>query len=197
MTSTAENRAQGARRLSREDWVDAALSALAEGGIEGVRLDRLCRHLGVTKGSFYWHFDGREALLDAVADYWAEEQPVAAIATLEAMQGDAVTRLARMEQIVDRLDVGRRDHAMRAWAAADERAAKAVGVADAKILAFVEAQLRALGLEDRDVFDFSRILFFTAIGTYTAPELASGDSRTRISDRLLALIRERSGDVDP
>ncbi len=192
MTSTAESRAGARGRRSRADWVESALTALAADGIEGVRIDRLCRDLGVTKGSFYWHFDGRDALLDAMVDYWSEEQPVLAIAALESVKGDALTRLARMEQMVVQRDIGRRDHAMRSWAANDERAARAVAVADAKILSFVEQELRGLGLEERDVFDFSRILFFTAIGSYTAPELVAGDSRRRISQRLLGVIRERA-----
>lgn len=46
-----------------DSWIDAALQVLAEQGIEGVKVERLANELGVTKGSFYWHFKDREALL--------------------------------------------------------------------------------------------------------------------------------------
>ena len=42
--------------LTREDWISGAWNMLGEGGLEGVRIEPLARQLGVTKGSFYWHF---------------------------------------------------------------------------------------------------------------------------------------------
>ncbi|MCM0022150.1 MAG: TetR/AcrR family transcriptional regulator [Tagaea sp.] len=65
-------------RLAAGDWIDAALDALARAGEAGVRVEVLARRLGVTKGSFYWHFKDREALLDAAVAAWAEGR-VAAI----------------------------------------------------------------------------------------------------------------------
>lgn len=68
MVSTAES-----RRLSARDWSSAALDAIATGGISAVSVERLARQLGVTKGSFYWHYSNREALLVAALDLWTEE----------------------------------------------------------------------------------------------------------------------------
>ena len=56
------------KRLNRTDWLDAALTSLVRGGIEGVRVERLARDLGVTKGSFYWHFEDRPDLLRGLLD---------------------------------------------------------------------------------------------------------------------------------
>ena len=87
-------------RLSRQDWIEAALDVLAERGIEGVRIDRLCERIAMTKGSFYHHFDGREDLLDAVADYWANTQPKASVAVFEDPQLEPVERLAAVSRLV-------------------------------------------------------------------------------------------------
>jgi AcrR family transcriptional regulator len=57
-------------RLSAADWEEAALAALAEGGLGAVAVESLARRLGVTKGSFYWHFATREALLQAALERW-------------------------------------------------------------------------------------------------------------------------------
>src|SRR5262249_43590771 len=57
-------------RLSRGDWETAALDALAETGVAGVAIEPLARRLRVTKGSFYWHFADREALLAAALAHW-------------------------------------------------------------------------------------------------------------------------------
>ena len=52
-------------RLSRQEWIDAGLKAMARDGVDAVRIERLAAALKVTKGSFYWHFKDRDALLEA------------------------------------------------------------------------------------------------------------------------------------
>jgi len=56
--------------LGKDEWVRAAISMLAKDSVDALRIDELAAHLGVTKGSFYWHFDGRESLLNAVLETW-------------------------------------------------------------------------------------------------------------------------------
>ena len=57
-------------RLSADDWALGALDVIAEQGLAAVAVEPLARRLGVTKGSFYWHFPSREALLVAALDLW-------------------------------------------------------------------------------------------------------------------------------
>src|SRR5512145_1401917 len=57
-------------RLSADDWAAAALDLIAEQGVAAVAVEPLARRLGVTKGSFYWHFPSREALLSAALERW-------------------------------------------------------------------------------------------------------------------------------
>ena len=58
------------RRLTPEDWASAALEVMAADGLDGVSIEGLARKLGVTKGSFYWHFADRAALVTAALDLW-------------------------------------------------------------------------------------------------------------------------------
>jgi len=60
-------------RLSKDDWLKAARMALIERGIGGVRVEVLARSLGVTKGSFYWHFPHRAALMEGLLREWEDE----------------------------------------------------------------------------------------------------------------------------
>jgi AcrR family transcriptional regulator len=57
-------------RLSADSWADAALDLIAEQGVAGLAVESLARRLGVTKGSFYWHFQTRDALLEAALKRW-------------------------------------------------------------------------------------------------------------------------------
>ncbi len=58
------------QQLAREDWEQAALQMLAELGMAGLAIEPLARRLGVTKGSFYWHFNDRGELLHAALRRW-------------------------------------------------------------------------------------------------------------------------------
>jgi AcrR family transcriptional regulator len=70
VAAMAERRAAARRRLSREDWAKAGYQALCSRGLSAVAVEPLARRLGVTKGSFYWHFADRDALLVAVFERW-------------------------------------------------------------------------------------------------------------------------------
>ena len=76
------------RRLSRQDWVDAALAAIGEGGLAAVAVVPLAERLGATKGSFYWHFPSREALIEAALAAWEQTTTSAVIAEIDAASQD-------------------------------------------------------------------------------------------------------------
>jgi len=90
-----------ASRLSAGDWVDAAVATFARAGLDAVRVEALARELGATKGSFYWHFANRQALVDAVLVRWAQ-QTEDMISEAEAAGGDAAQRLTALFAVVAR-----------------------------------------------------------------------------------------------
>ena len=69
-------------RLTREVWISAALDILATEGVDGVAVERLAEQLGVTKGSFYWHFRDRAELITAALGHWALERTAERISSL-------------------------------------------------------------------------------------------------------------------
>ncbi|MFI2614093.1 TetR/AcrR family transcriptional regulator [Streptomyces sp. NPDC018584] len=71
-------------RLSADDWADAALTAIGEGGLAAVAVEPLAVRLGTTKGSFYWHFANRDALVEAALDRWAQLHTEGMITQVEA-----------------------------------------------------------------------------------------------------------------
>lgn len=80
------------RQLSRGDWAAAALTAIAEGGLSAVAVEPLARRLATTKGSFYWHFPNRDALVQAALDLWEQEHTEAIIVRVEE-EPDPLRRL--------------------------------------------------------------------------------------------------------
>jgi AcrR family transcriptional regulator len=80
------------RRLTREDWAKAALSAIARGGVAAVAVEPIAAKLGATKGSFYWHFESRDALIEAALELWEQLRTDAVIEFLE-QEPDPARRL--------------------------------------------------------------------------------------------------------
>lgn len=72
-------------RLSAADWEQAALDVLGENGVAAVAVEALARRLGVTKGSFYWHFSTREALLQAALERWERRDERDVLVPIEAV----------------------------------------------------------------------------------------------------------------
>lgn len=100
--STGEPR----RRLTVTDWAEAALTAIGESGLAGVSVERIAARLGATKGSFYWHFSNRQALIEAALALW-EHQHTEAIITEMETEPDPAERLRRLFTLV--VGVSRQD----------------------------------------------------------------------------------------
>ena len=133
-------------RLDAQAWIAAGFDALADGGIGAVRVEPLAKSLAITKGSFYWHFADRRALLDAMFAAWTEGriaairqqtergEPAAVLRTL----ADLYTRHANLRGLTIEL-------AIRALARTDERAAGAVRDVDRERLQHVGRLFAGLG----------------------------------------------------
>lgn len=79
-------------KTTAEDWERAALDAVAAGGVAAVSVEALAASLGTTKGSFYWHFTNREALIAAALRRWESEHTEMLAAYLETV-ADPLERL--------------------------------------------------------------------------------------------------------
>ncbi|MBA3461725.1 MAG: TetR/AcrR family transcriptional regulator [Deltaproteobacteria bacterium] len=153
------------RHRSRQDWLEAAVVALAKSGVDGVRVEALARTMGVTKGSFYWHFTDQRALLDAVLGFWAEQGTRAIIEEVEAAGGTAAARLRRLWDVVSGPDLGP-ELALRDWARRDRRAAAAVAAVDGERVAYLRRLFRELGCDRRDAEARSLLLYSLLVGSY-------------------------------
>jgi AcrR family transcriptional regulator len=126
-----------ARRLSVDDWIQAGFALIAEGGPNALRVDRLCERLGVTKGSFYWHFTDLHAYRTSLLEAWGglQDQDRQRFASMSG--SDPRQRLQVMMQALMTPQLYALERAMRVWAMTDETVAQGVQRSDQKVLGIV------------------------------------------------------------
>jgi AcrR family transcriptional regulator len=149
-------------RLNKADWIRHGLRTLAHDGVGALKVGSLADALGVSRGSFYWHFpdigDYRRQLLQA----WQESSTDRVIEALDARQGDP----ARLKELMQSaFTSGRRlDRAIRSWAAVDRDAAGIVAAVDAKRVARIAMLLIEAGVKDTQANHRAAFLYWAFLG---------------------------------
>src|SRR6266436_8228009 len=131
-------------QLSAKDWLDQGLRTLATRGFTALKAEPLARAMGVSRGSFYWHFADIGAFHAAILKHWREVAAEQIIANLEAGSDnhDRLPLLLR-QAFGGKLAL---ENAVRTWATVDPAARSAVQAIDRRRLGYVETMLRASGL---------------------------------------------------
>jgi AcrR family transcriptional regulator len=143
-----------ATRLDSQAWVRAALDILAEQGIDGVRVEILARQLGVTKGSFYWHFRDRDALFEAILDAWRRQATLRIISRLDQT---TPTSAGRLQQLLNLPFQGPRaewganvELSLRLWSRHDPRARATLAEVDQLRLRYIAGLFEDCGHSSSD-----------------------------------------------
>lgn len=132
--SSASRSSELLERLSKVDWITAALRQVGQGGVASVRIEALARTLGVTKGSFYWHFKDRDALLVEMLRHWQDSSTSNVGRFANTKIDDPRARLAFLVRLAseERDDVpgGAIEHALREWARSSDLARRTLSEVD-------------------------------------------------------------------
>jgi AcrR family transcriptional regulator len=181
-------RKPGQRPLSPDDWTQSALAAIARGGIGAVAVEVIAAELGATKGSFYWHFKNRDALIQAALDRWERERTETVIDDLE-QEPDPAVRLKKLLGATFRR--GPSDRAEIALLAdpGHPAALRAVRRAAERRITYIARQLEALGWTPDDAHDRAVLLYYIYVGylqmAHVAPEVISGGDAQRRQAELI------------
>jgi AcrR family transcriptional regulator len=158
-------------------WIDAGLKALAYGGPDAVRVDRLAKSLSVTRGSFYAQFASRQALLDAILDRWERASVDEVLKRVEEGGGDARAKARRAGVLTFSEELLPIDLAIRDWARRDAAVAERLRLVDNRRMDFLRRQFATICDDDEDIEARSVLAFSLLIGNYFMA--ADHGSRTR------------------
>lgn len=147
---------------SREDWIEAAISALAERGEVGLAVEELARCLGVTKGSFYWHFKDRAALVAATLETFERlgaDEPIRQLRQV----GNGRERLRQLFALAfGRTRELRAERAL--FAMKDPTASEVIARVHEKRRAFLSATYRSLGFSRAEADRWSATAYAMFVG---------------------------------
>src|SRR4051794_34516019 len=168
-------------RTPRSSWIDEGLRALGAGGPEGVRVEALAQELGVTKGGFYWHFDGRRALLEEMLDGWERLVIDEVIEAVEREGGDARAKLRRLFALASSTeDLLKVELAIRDWARRDKAVARRLRRVDNRRMEYMRSLFGAFCADEDDVEARCLVVFSVFIGSHFVAADHGGRSRSDV-----------------
>jgi AcrR family transcriptional regulator len=153
------------RQLNREDWLAAARKALIASGIDDVKVERLAAKMRVSRGSFYWHFENRRDLLDALLNDWEVRN--------HFEMAQIRTRWSRSEPDLSEIvaiwiggdpNFPSYDMAVRGWARKSESVSEAVVRIDEAWVALIAELFRREDYSEDESFVRARVIYFHQIG---------------------------------
>ena len=174
-----------ADQLSAKDWLDQGLRTLAKSGFTALKAEPLAKAMGVSRGSFYWHFADIGAFHAAILAHWRDVAAEQVIADLEASSDhdDPLARLLRRAFV----SMPALENAVRSWAALDPVARAAVQAIDRRRLGYVERLLIASGLSTGTARARAQILYWAFLGFVVSDKPLSRQRQAAVIDELLRI----------
>jgi AcrR family transcriptional regulator len=162
-----------AGRLGRGEWVDAALEALADGGVAALAVEPVAVRLGATKGSFYWHFANRAELVTAALEEWEQRYTERIIADL----GELPEPVDRLHGLFRRAFGGQLTGAIDAAVLADAASPLVAPVLERvtrRRLGYLRETYAAMGLPPDQAASRALLAYTTYLGLFSLRRAAPG-----------------------
>ena len=175
-------------RTPRSSWIEEGLRALGVGGLDAVRIEKLAQALGVTKGGFYWHFDGRQALLDEMLDVWERVVIDDVIERVEGGGEDARSKLERLFTLAGSGgDLWQIEFVIREWARRDRRVARRIKRIDNRRMEYMRSLFGEICADDEEV----EARCFIALSLFLGKDLVAADHGDRTRREVVAAVLRR------
>lgn len=162
-----ENLAGG--KSTKLDWLNLAIDALVNEGIDQVKVQVMAKKLGVSRSSFYWFFESIQDLQDQLLAHWLTRNTGPIIERAMRPAGSITKAICNVfECWVDpKLFDPNLDIAVRFWGRRDPKVRAIVEQADDQRVDALSTMFKRHGYDEEDAFIRARILYFTQIGHYT------------------------------
>ena len=178
--------------LSREAWLEKALTVVSRAGGARLRVESLVAAVGVTKGSFYWHFESRDQFVAELIDYWHDRHTLSVTRHFDALDAPPEEKLRQLMRMVfvDRLS--RYDLAFRSWAIAEPHLRKLVKRTDMTRVNYLKSLFMEIGF-DEDLAELrSRVFIAHASWEAALFERMAKDERGSRAMDLFELLTDRT-----
>lgn len=177
--------------LNEQDWVDAAMKILVNENVRGIRIDTLCAKLGVTKGSFYWHFGARNDLLVAMLKTWRRKMTLNVIKSITLSGETARERLRILLALPRRKNSpanARIEMSIRDWARRVQMPKEAVQEVDLIRMDYFTRLFRDMGVDDTEAEKRAYITYCLMMGDSVLHQTLPGAHRDAFLDGAMELI---------
>jgi len=180
-------------RLAAKDWLKGAFRALTTGGPAAIKAEAIARDLGVSKGSFYWHFEDVPSLKSEMLAHWEQTATESIIADLENTSGSAQTKLRRLMAMTtsgldDAYGGPLAESAIRDWSRYDAAVSKAVKRVDAARIKYVEGLFRQSKLNGKQSKLYAALLYSTLVGSEILSEHKLTNPKVLMTELLELLL---------
>ena len=172
-------------QLSARDWLDQGLKTLAGSGFTALKAEPLAKAMGVSRGSFYWHFADIGAFHAAILTHWRDIAAEQIIANVEAASKDDNPLPLLLRRVFgERLAL---EKAVRTWASVDPTARAAVQAIDRRRLGYVESLLTQSGLSTEVARARAQILYWAFLGFALSDQPLPKARHQAVLDELLRM----------
>ena len=176
-------------QLSAQDWLDQGLKTLAKSGFTALKAEPLAKAMGVSRGSFYWHFADIGAFHTAILKQWREIAAEQIIAGVEAAAGTENPLAVLLRRVFgERLTL---ESAVRIWASVDPAARVAVQAIDRRRLGYVEGLMTQSGLSTEVARARAQILYWAFLGFALSDQPLAKAQQKAMLDEMLRIAAAR------
>jgi AcrR family transcriptional regulator len=171
-----------AKRLSAQHWIDFALKTLSQEGSGALKADLLAPKLGVSRGSFYWHFKDIDVFHAGVISHWRQAATESIILDVERYASPEGRLEALLRQAFGH--GGSLEIRVRTWAETNAHAARAVGEIDRRRRDYIELLLREAAVAPASASTRAQLVYWAYLGAALSHSRLSGERLDRLVDEL-------------
>ena len=175
-------------RLTRENWLKRALTELSKKGQAGMRIEALSAAIGVSRGSFYWHFENRADFVQALLQHWFENYTQSVPGLVNQDGGSAEEKLARLFEVIHGHQMTKYDVAIRSWALRDCDVDERVAKTDRYRLDFIRSLFSEMGFVENELEIRARSCLSFLTLEYSMFDKLDQKHRTDLIDTLLKFL---------